>query len=95
MRTRGKRDAVFDLDAAAWPSYSDDASSRPGESCSPHTRTRTTVHACTRSRAYLTRAAFASGRRSMTYLRLEMYMMGTPGTFRMRRLSSRSHVATM
>jgi hypothetical protein len=48
----------------------------------------------TRAPAYLILAALASGSRSITYLRLEIYMMGTPGTLRMRRLSSRSHVAT-
>jgi hypothetical protein len=30
-----------------------------------------------------------------TYLRCVMYIMGTPGILRMRRLRSRSHVATM
>lgn len=37
----------------------------------------------------------ASGMRSMVNLRWEMYMMGTPGIFRMRRLRSLSQVATM
>lgn len=37
----------------------------------------------------------ASGRRSIEYLWLWMYMMGTPGILRMRRRRSRSQVATM
>ena len=37
----------------------------------------------------------ASGRRSIEYLWLWIYMMGTPGILRMRRRRSRSQVATM
>lgn len=37
----------------------------------------------------------ASGKRSIVYLCCAMYMIGTPGIFRKRRLRSRSHVATI
>ena len=33
--------------------------------------------------------------RSIVYLRAEMYIIGTPGTFLKRRFKSLSHVATM
>jgi len=44
---------------------------------------------------YVGGAPNASAMRSIENFRLEMYMMGTPGILRMRRLSSLSHVATM
>lgn len=36
-----------------------------------------------------------SGKRSIAYRLATMYMRGTPGIFRIRRRSSRSHVATI
>jgi len=44
---------------------------------------------------YCLGAPKASGMRSIVNLRCEMYMIGTPGILRMRRLRSLSHVATM
>ena len=45
--------------------------------------------------AYCRGAPNASGIRSIVYLRFAMYIIGTPGTLRILRLRSRSHVATI
>ena len=65
-----------------------DGISGAADSASPHAASFT-------GRRHCRGAPKASGIRSMVYLRFEMYMIGTPGTFRILRLRSRSQVATI